>query len=198
MKRKSKRTTPGSKRLRTLENRRRRAARLFERKKKQAEVARILGVSRQSVSRWHQDWCRGGKEALKGAERLGRKPRLDSAQLERIEEELLKGARAHGFSSALWTLKRIATIIERVTGVRYHPGHVWKILGQMGWSLQKPAKRAKERNEAGVKEWIAETWTAVKKKPAEKAAGSSSRTKAGSPKNRRSAERGHPKGKRRS
>jgi transposase len=102
-----------------------------------------------------------------------------------VPQELLKGPLAQGFPTNLWTLKRIAMVIERITGVRFHPGHVWKILGEIGWSLQKPAKRAKERNEEAVSQWTAETWPCIKKKPGKSRAGSSSRTKAGPPKSRR-------------
>lgn len=194
-KRQKQRSGRGRKRLLTLEKRRRRAARLFKRKEKQAEVARLLEVSRQSVSRWYRQWRDGGTSRLKAAARAGRKPRLDSAQVEAVMQALLKGPLAHGFSTNLWTLKRIATVIERVTGVRYHAGHVWKILGQMGWSLQRPAKRAKERNEEAIKRWIGDVWPSIKKKPGKSRAGSSSKTKAGPPRSRRSAERGRPEGK---
>ena len=107
-----------------LRRRRRRAARLFRAKVAQAEISRILDVSRQSVSRWHKDWRGGGGKALEGAGRAGRKPRLSSADLRKIDAELRKGSRAHGFPSDLWTLRRVAVVIERLTGIRYHAGHV--------------------------------------------------------------------------
>ena len=84
---------------------------------------------------------------LRAAGRAGRKPKLNRRQLEQVERLLCQGARAHGFGTDLWTLPRVAAVIERHTGVRYHPGHVWKILGAMNWSLQRPARQARERNE---------------------------------------------------
>jgi transposase len=110
-----------------MQDRRRRAARLFSAgKRSQAEIARELHISRQSVSRWF------------GA---GRRPRLDAAQLKQVDKALRQGAQAHGFGTDLWTLPRMAAVIEQVTGVHYHPGHVWKILGAMEWSLQRLADR---------------------------------------------------------
>ncbi|MBI4587058.1 MAG: transposase [Planctomycetes bacterium] len=153
------------KRLFELRKRRRKAARLFKKEVKQADIARILNVSRQSVSQWHKQWRRGGEKALKGSERLGRRPRLSSTQLKRLDQELRMGARAHGFSTDLWTLKRVASVVEAITGVHYHQGHTWKILGKMGWSLQRPAKRAKERNEQAIRNWVAKKWPELKKKP---------------------------------
>jgi transposase len=112
-----------------LKQRRKRAARLFAAgKRTQAEIARELQVSRQSVSRWCAEWRKGGASALRGAGRAGRKPKLDHRQLQQVERALRQGARAHGFSTDLWTLPRVAMVIERWTGVHYHPGHVWKIL----------------------------------------------------------------------
>lgn len=73
-----------------------------------------------------------------------------------VDEALRQGAHAHGFSTDLWTLPRVATLIERVTGVRYHPGHVWKILGAMDWTLQRPAKQARERNEEARRKWVSQ------------------------------------------
>jgi transposase len=88
-------------------------------------------VSRQSASRWYRAWKQGGLAALRAVGRAGRKPKLNRPQLQRVERGLRQGARAHGFGTDLWTLPRVADVIERLTGVRYHPGHVWKILGAM-------------------------------------------------------------------
>lgn len=185
--------------LKVLEKRRRRAARLFKKKKKQADIARLLGVSRQSVSRWYEQWSEGGKEALKSAGQTGRPPKLSGSQLKAIENALLEGARAHGFNTDLWTLKRVAKVIESLTGISFTIPHVWWVLrNKMGWSLHRPAKRARERNEERVRIWREETWPRVKKKPSRKGAGSSSKTKAASRKSRRSGGPGGRKGKRQS
>jgi transposase len=147
----------------------------------QAAIARELKVSRQSVSRWYAAWKRRGIDSLRGAGRAGRKPRLEHRQLGLLDRALRQGARAHGFGTDLWTLPRVAAVIERLTGVHYHPGHVWKILGAMNWSLQRPAKQAKERNEQARQQWVAERWPAVKKTPDAGRRGSFSRTKAAFP-----------------
>jgi transposase len=96
----------------------------------------------------YREWRKGGTGALKAAGRAGRKPRLSAAQLRRVEAALLKGARHHGFNAELWTLPRVARVVERETAV--HPGHIWKILGSMNWTAQKPERQAKERDEAKV------------------------------------------------
>lgn len=179
-----------------LEQRRKRAARYFEAGKLSlAEIARELNVSRQSVSRWYAEWKRGGAAALRGTGRAGRKPRLQPEQLEQLDQALREGARAHGFQTDLWTLPRVAKGIEQLTGIHYHPGHVWKILQAMRWTIQKPATQARECNPQKVKRWLKETWPALKKKPAGNRPGSSSRTKAESPNDPRSVEPGRPGGK---
>jgi transposase len=164
-----------------MEQRRKRAARMFDRGVPDADVARQLGVSRQSVSRWHADWKRGGTEALKAAGRAGRLPRLSDAQLAQVERALRRGPRANGFATDLWTLDRVATVIETETGVRYHPGHVWKLLrDKLGWSRQRPAKRAVERDDEAVARWVAQDWPRIKRGLAAAEHGSSSRTNRGS------------------
>jgi transposase len=115
------------------------------------------------VSRWFQAWKNSGTRALRRTGSPGRNCRLNPAQLKRVERALLQGAQANGFNSNLWTLWRVARVIERLTGVHYHPGHVWCVLRKMRWSLQRPAKRAKERNAEAVEKWKAETWPELKK-----------------------------------
>lgn len=148
-----------------LELRRREAARRFARDESQAEVAHALAVSRQSVSRWFQQWQDGGRAALRAAGRAGRKPRLTAAQLAQVETALRRGASANGFTTELWTLPRVAQVITRQTGVSYHPGHVWRILRALHWTLQRPARRAAERDEAAIRQWVRTRWPAVKKTP---------------------------------
>jgi len=184
--------------FRAMDRRRARAAGLFKAKHTQAEVARQLGVSRQSVSRWYRQYRQGGAAAMPGAGRAGRKPRLDRRQLNRLDAALRQGAQPHGFGTDLWTLPRVAQVIKRLTGVTYHPGHVWRILRNLNWTMQRPAKRARERNDQQVRQWIAERWPALKKKPVACMPGSFSRTKAGSPSAPRSAAPGRRKAKPRS
>jgi transposase len=127
-----------------MQARRLRAARLFSAgKRSQAEIARELHISRQSVSRWFEAWLQDKPNWIRGAGRAGRRSKLDGAQLKQVDKALRQGAQAHGFGTDLWTLPRVAAVIERTTGVHYHPGHVWKILGAMKWSLQRPAKQAR-------------------------------------------------------
>jgi transposase len=141
-----------------------RAADLFGRGRRPAEVARELGVSIQSASEWYRRWSAGGRKALRAAGRAGRLSRLDADQLARVEEALLQGPTANGFPTELWTLPGVAEVIERVTGVRYHPGHVWRILRhQLGWSRQRPARRATERDDAAIEQWVKQRWPSLKK-----------------------------------
>jgi len=164
-----------------LEERRKQAGKLFAKGKSQADVARQLGVSRQSVSRWHADWQARGARGLAGAGRAGPLPKLGAAQLERVAAELAKGPSAHGYPTELWTLARVSEVIEATTGVAYHPGHTWKLLRQMGWSRQRPARRAAERDEEAIVRWVAEDWPRIKKTPVGAKPGSASKTRAVSP-----------------
>ncbi len=175
-------TTPqqGQRRSAALEARRFEAAQLFTQGTSQAAVMRRLRVSRQTAHRWYHLWRRRGREGLKAAGRLGRKRRLDARQLARVERALLRGPQRHGFPTDLWTLPRVATVIERLTGVHYHAGHVWYILRGLQWSLQRPTRQARERDQSAIRHWVAERWPRVKKTPGAGAPGLSSRTKAGS------------------
>lgn len=181
-----------------MEARRYEAARLFARGESQASVARTLGATRAAAHRWYHAWQEEGRAALKAAGRAGRKPRLEAPQFAQIEAALLEGPGAHGFATELWTLPRVATLIERLTRVRYHPGHVWYILRRLGWSLQRPTRQARERDETAIAEWKRRRWPQVKKTPGAGAPGSSSKTKAGSPTGRSSAGPGRRGGTRRS
>jgi transposase len=134
------------------------AGALFAAGRSQAQVARQLGVARQNVSRWRARWQAGGPNALASRGPTGPDPRLSEAQLAAIDQVLRQGARAHGFDTDHWTLERITTVIERLAGTRYHRGHTWKLLRRMGWRLQRPARRAVERDEQAIARWVAEDW----------------------------------------
>jgi transposase len=130
-----------------LEQRRFRGIRWLEKGLSRSQVARRLGVAPTSVSRWARTLTEQGREGLKKAGRAGRKPRLSGEDLKRLEQGLLKGPEALGYETPLWTLWRVGHLIEQEFGVRYHKGHIWKILRQLKWSCQRPEGRARERNE---------------------------------------------------
>ena len=146
--------------------RRLQAAALFEQGLRPAAVARRLGVSRQSATRWHAAWTSGGTDALVSKGPTGPAPRLSAQDLTRIDSALRKGASAHGFTGDLWTLARIAEVIQRLTGIRLHPGYVWVVLRQrLGWSVQRPVRRAAERDEQAIARWVAQDWPRIKETP---------------------------------
>jgi transposase len=143
-----------------LERRRRRAVALVEAGESPSVVARILGVTPSSLRRWRRLTQQPNGLAAKRA--LGPKPRLTDQQLATLEVLLREGAVAHGWPNHLWTAKRVAVLIQRHLGIRYHPDHVRRLLAQrLGWTSQKPQKRARERNLKEVERWIADDWPRI-------------------------------------
>jgi len=163
-----------------------RAATMFARGKRQVDVGVELGVSAQTASRWYRAWAEGGRAALAGAGRAGRTRKLTDEQLAEVQAALAKGPRANGFPTELWTLARVAEVIEAVTGVRHGQTQTWTILRErLGWSRQRPARRAKERDDDAIVTWVEEEWPRIKKARGAGAPGSSSRTNRDSPSSRR-------------
>jgi transposase len=153
-----------------LERRRFESFRLLKKGLSEAEVARQLGVHRQSVNRWATQIEEQGREGLRKAGRAGRKSRLSEADLKRLESGLKRGPQALGYETNLWTLERVAELIERDCGVKYHPGHVGWLLGKLGWSCQRPTGRALQRDESAIERWKKRRWPKLKKKPSKKGA----------------------------
>ena len=162
-----------------LEKRRLEAMRLLDQGLNQSEVARRVKVVRQTVARWAKDRREHGLQALRKAGRAGRKPKLTDKDRRRLEQRLLEGPERLGYETPLWTCPRVADLIEREFGIRYHSGHVWKLLIGLGWSPQRPTGRARERNEEAIRQWRQKTWPAIKKKRASKGGRSSSSTRVG-------------------
>jgi transposase len=144
--------------------RRLRAAELHEEGWTGQEIAVALGVSGGAVSQWLKRLREGGQEALRANPPPGPTPRLTGEQREHLPALLAWGAEAYGFRGDIWTTKRIAAVIEREYGVRYHPDHVGRLLRAAGWSVQKPVTRATQRDEAAITAWCEERWPLVKKK----------------------------------
>ena len=150
-------------RLIELERRRRRAVRLLDGGVKQAEVARRVGVTRTSVSRWEKLRQEGGHEALRRPKRFGRPRRLSEAQCEELIEQLKAGALAAGFATELWTLPRMRTLIEQRFSVKLTEPSVWRLLRSLGWSVQRPTGQARQRDEKAIRTWKARRWPELKK-----------------------------------
>ena len=148
-----------------LERRRRHGARLLEKGVSEAEVARRVGVHRQSVNRWAQQLAAGGRDALRRAPRTGRPSKLTREALRRIEAGLKRGPEALGYRTSLWTAWRVVDLIEREAAVKYSTVHAWRVLRALGWTPQRPAGRALERNEAAIRRWRRVRWPELKKTP---------------------------------
>lgn len=149
---------------RQLEKRRRRAVQLLESGQSLSLVARQVGAAVSSVFRWWQTYRRRGARGLEPTPTPGRPPRLASAEKRQLVKMLTRGALHAGYRTDLWTLPRVAELIHQEFGVRYHPAHVWKVLTALGWSCQKPERRAVERNETNIVRWKREDWPRIKKR----------------------------------
>jgi transposase len=159
-----------------LEARRHRALRLLDEGRSLNEVARLLECAPSSVMRWRDARAAGGRDALRVRRSPGRPAKLSAQDRRRLVRELLRGAIAHGYATELWTTTRVAKVIARAFRVRYHRAHVGRLLRDLGWSVQKPERRALERDEARIERWKRKTWPHIKKKPRGWAPTSSSST----------------------
>ncbi|MBX3694455.1 MAG: transposase [Steroidobacteraceae bacterium] len=146
-----------------IEARRRQALRLLDQGYSLGEVGRMLGCAPSSVMRWRDARTQGGKQALKVRPTPGRPPQLKARDRQRIVGRLLKGAMANGFATELWTTARVAQVIHKCCGIGYHKSHVARLLHELGFSCQKPERRALERDEARIEQWKRKDWPRVKK-----------------------------------
>ena len=160
-----------------LEQRRLKAAGLLQQGVHEAEVARRVGVHRQSVNRWAKQLAQGGRPALKRAPRAGRPRQLSDSDCQRIVRGLKRGPEALGYRTGLWTAWRVADLIQRECGVQYSTVHAWRLLRLLGWTPQRPTGRALERNEGAIRRWKRQRWPELKKTPKDGVKPSSSSTK---------------------
>jgi len=161
-----------------LEQRRRKGMRMLARGVRQAEVARTLEVSRQTVSSWEQ--ARLGGDGAWRRKPLGRPAALSVEQKSELARLLQSGAVACGFPTELWTLARVGAVIEREFGVAFSITNVWLVLRGLGFSSQRPVGRAIQRDEAAIVAWKAKRWPALKKSAGARAEPLSASTSPGS------------------
>jgi transposase len=148
-----------------IADRRRRSLSLLDEGFSLHEVARRVGCHASSVMRWRDEYEKRGEESFAVRFSPGRPSRLTERNLKRLGSLLLKGAVANGYRTEIWTTKRIAEVIAREWRVRYHPDHIGRLMAKLGWTHQKPARRAVERNEEAIRKWVTEEWARVKKTP---------------------------------
>lgn len=146
------------------EGRRRRAWELKQEGWRQQDIAKALGVTKGAVSQWMKRAQEGGVEALLRRKAPGAAARLTSEQRAQIPLLPARGAEFFGFRGNIWTRERVAEVMRRVFGISYHPSHIGRILRACGWSLQKPVRRASQRDEAAIRHWREERWPEVKKR----------------------------------
>ncbi len=134
--------------------------------RKQAEIARRLGVTEAAVSKWKKILDTEGEEGLLPKRAIGRRPKLNREQKTALLAKLEEGAKANGFPTEQWTQARVKTLIESTYGVSYRRNYVGQLLGQLGWSVQKPDPRAMERDEEMIAAWLSKDWPRIKKSAA--------------------------------
>lgn len=149
-----------------LEHRRQRAIDLLRAGHTPKEVALMVGVDRRSVRRWRAAYRSHRRSGIAARPAPGRPAKLDERAKAELRRTLLQGARAAGFATELWTCPRVGEWIEERFGVSYHVDHVGRLLHSLGFSPQKPQRRAIERDEQAIEHWVQHTWVRVKKKPA--------------------------------
>lgn len=160
-----------------LEERRRQAMFMLDEGMKPTAVAKILKTTATSVCRWQKARREGGDKALAAVAHPGPKPKLTKSDLARLRQMVLQGPKRHRYATPLWTLARVAELIEATFGVEYDPSQVWRILRGLGFSCQKPERRARQRDEEAIRRWRVDAWPRIKKRAEKRGEASSSSTK---------------------
>jgi transposase len=146
-----------------LENRRRLAVTRLLEGYSQAEVARFLGVNLRTVRQWVADYRRSGDTGLAAKAPPGRTPKLSPEQERIVLGWFRKNPTEFGFPTELWTAPRVAQLIERTFGVRFHPRSLNEWLTARDITPQKPRRQARERDQDEIDRWIDEEWPRIQK-----------------------------------
>jgi transposase len=148
-----------------LEARRRLAVQRVNDGWKRADVAAFLGVHPETVAEWARAYKAGGDKALAAKPHPGRKPFLTAAQEKQVLGWLADPPTAHGFRTDPWTARRVADLIRTKLGVTFHPHYLREWLARRGYTPQKPARRARQRDQGAIDRWLKEDWPRIKKTP---------------------------------
>jgi transposase len=146
-----------------LEARRKRAIDLLQKGWSPQDIADALGVVRKTVYAWKAKWKEGGKRALAAVPQHVPTCRMSVEQQRELGAILMQGAMAFGYPTDLWTTARVAEVVKKRFKIDYNPDHLGRLLHTLGYSCQKPIKRAKEQDEAAVKRWRQRDWPRIKK-----------------------------------
>ena len=130
----------------------------------QRDIAEALDVSEVSVSRWLAEVRANGPESLRARLAPGASPRLSPEQKQLIPELLWHGPESYGFRGRVWTRARVAKVIEWEFGIRYHKGHIGRLLKNLGWTPQQPIRRAIQRDEDAIRRWREEAWPELRRR----------------------------------
>lgn len=147
-----------------LEKRRREAVRRIKTGESFRAVASVMRASLSSVVRWCQAHRKKGTLGLNSRPTPGRPSRLSAPQKRRLEKVLARGPLKAGYSTDLWTLKRVGEIVRNEFDVSYTLPNLWHVMAGLGWSCQKPEKRARDRDEAAIRHWKRYRWPHIKKR----------------------------------
>lgn len=132
------------------------------------ELAEILRAPRSKVSEWLARYQAHGLEGLLEGQRSGRPAQLTSAQRQQLGDILDSGPVAYGLDTGVWTSPMIAWVMQEEFGVDYHPGHVRKLLHEIGFSVQRPKRILARADRAQQDRWHRRTYPNLKKKPKSK------------------------------
>ena len=127
------------------------------------QIAQLLRAARSKVSLWLAQYASYGWEALLEGHRSGRPKELTAAQLAHLDGLIDSGPIAYGFASGVWTSPMIGRVIEEEFHVRYHPGHVRKVLKALGFSVQRPRRKLVKADPAEQDRWQRYTYPRLKK-----------------------------------
>jgi transposase len=156
------------------------AIRRFHEGRSADEIAEFLDVAPRSVRRWLAAYETGGRSALHAKSAAGRPPKLDRTQEKVVARWLTENPTDHGFTTDLWTAKRLNQLIRQTWDVAFNRRYLCDWLRQRGYSPQKPQRVPRERNEPVIRGWCRRDWPRIQKKSGRAAATSFSSTKAAS------------------
>jgi len=136
---------------------------MFEKEISQASVAAQLHVTRSAVCQWHAAWNAKKKDGLLSKGKTGTPPKLNRAQRHTLKKIILSGPKKAGYATDFWTLERIKAVTKKKLKVALGTGSVWRTVIALGFSAQKPVRRAKERNEKAIADWKLKEFPKLKK-----------------------------------